>query len=224
MRICRWGGLLFVWWLIVGCAPPMIYSHLVYENPTAFVRLEPSPWVDQDDPSTWNAHPATISRHQLQEALRGLRVREHRAGLILWIRGIADEQPAFRDGEIDLLTSRVQEGLALAVPQEIVTFYLSHPVNSTRREVTSGGVFVIDGQLHLILSNHRTIYGIPSAGLIYDRRYPLFSLAPLSVDILFALPDPIIPKKKEGLWEAILGDERGGEIILDLEKLAMVQM
>ena len=106
----------------------------------------------------------------------------------------------------------------------MVTFYVSHPVNSTRREVTSGGLFVTDGQLHIILSNHRTIYGIPSAGLIYDRRYPLFSLAPLNVDILFESADVIIPKKKEGLLDALLGDERGGEIILDLTKLAMVRM
>jgi len=211
-------------WFIAGCTPPPIYSHLVYENPTAFVRLEPSPWVDHDDPQTWNAHPATLSRHQLQEALHGLRVREHRAGLILWIRGMAEEEPAFRDEEIELLMPRLQEALDLAVPEEVVTFYLSHPVNATRREVTSGGLFVRDGHLHLILSNHRTIYGIPSAGLIYDRRYPLFSLAPLSVDILFVSADAIIPKRKEGLWDAILGDERGGEIILDLDKLAMVKL
>ncbi|MGD9852222.1 MAG: hypothetical protein AB7T38_13235 [Nitrospirales bacterium] len=220
----RWGWCMVLGILLAGCAPPVMYSYLVYENPTAYVRLEPSPWVDEDDPATWNAHPATLSRQQLEEALKGLRVREHRAGLILWIRGIAEEQPAFRDDEIDLLTARLLEGLDLAVPQEVVTFYVSHPVNSTRREVTSGGLFVTNSHLHIILSNHRTIYGIPSAGLIYDRRYPLFSLAPLSVDILFASTDVVISKKKEGLLDAILGDERGGEIILDLNKLAMVRM
>lgn len=220
----RWHWIVCLVWLLAGCTPPPIYSYLVYENPTAFVRLEPSPWVDQEDPKTWNAHPVTLARHQLSEALKGLLVREHRAGLILWIRGIAEELPAFREEEVELLATRLQEGLDLAVPQEVVTFYISHPVNSTRREVTSGGLFVLDGHLHLILSNHRAIYEIPSAGLIYDRRYPLFSLAPLSVDILFASPNTIIPKKQEGLLEAILGDERGGEIILDLSKLAMMKM
>ena len=219
-----WGWCMLAGLLLTGCAPPVMYSYLVYENPTAYVRLEFSPWVDEDDPSTWNTHPATLSRQQVREALTGLRVREHRAGLILWIRGMAEEQPAFRDDEIDLLTTRLLEGLDLAVPQEVVTFYISHPVNSTRREVTSGGLFVTDGQLHIILSNHRTIYGIPSAGLIYDRRYPLFSLAPLNVDIMFESADVMIPKKKEGLLDALLGDERGGEIILDLSKLAMVRM
>ena len=220
----RRGGLWSVLavFLTTGCAPPPIQSYLVYENPTAFVRLEPSPWIDSDDPATWNTHPARLTRQQIQEALEGLRIREHRAGIIRWLRGQAEVEPAFRAEEIELLTLKLLEGLDLAVPQEIVTFYLSHPVNATRREVTSGGLFVTDGLLHIILSNHRFMYEIPAAGLIYDRRYPLFSLAPLNVDILFAYKEAVKPKE-EGLLEALVWDERGGEIILDLAHLATVK-
>ena len=84
-----------------------------------------------------------------------------------------------------MLSPRLLEGLELAVPQELVTFYVSHPVNATTREVTSGGLYVTDGRLHIILSNYRAVYGIPPAGLIYDRRFPLFSLGPLGVDIFY---------------------------------------
>ncbi|UCH91918.1 MAG: hypothetical protein JSU60_04280, partial [Nitrospirota bacterium] len=77
----------------------------------------------------------------------------------------------------------IVEALELAVPQELVTFYVSHPVNATKREVTSGGLYVTEGQLHIIVSNYRFMYEIPSAGLIYDRRYPLFSLSPRAVEI-----------------------------------------
>jgi hypothetical protein len=157
------------------------------------------------------------------EALRGLRVREHRSGPIRWVRGLAGREPAFREEEIELLAPRLLEGLALAVPQELVTFYVSHPVNATKREVTSGGMYVKDGHLHVIMSNHRTNYEVPPAGLIYDRRYPLFSLAPLDVDLLFAAEDTVVPKE-ESFWDAILGDEHSGEIALDLSRLSMMIM
>ncbi|MEE8125005.1 MAG: hypothetical protein V3T42_04260, partial [Nitrospirales bacterium] len=149
----QWAGLMVIGCLMTACSAPPLYSYLVYENPTSFVRLEIAPWVDTDVPEMWNAHPATLSRRQIDTALRGLRVREHRSAPIQWLRGVAEIEPAFREEEIELLAPRLLEGLNMAVPQEMVTFYLSHPVNATKREVTSGGVYVTDGQLHVILSN-----------------------------------------------------------------------
>ncbi|PJA78618.1 MAG: hypothetical protein CO149_03025 [Nitrospirae bacterium CG_4_9_14_3_um_filter_51_5] len=214
---------LFVGWLFAGCVAPPFYSYLVYENPTSYVRLEVSPWVDPDLPQTWNEHPATMSRRQMVEALSGLRVREHRSGPIRWFRGLANPEPAFFKEEIELLAPRLLEGLGLAVPQELITFYISRPVNATKREVTSGGMYVRDGHLHVIMSNHRTNYEVPPSGLIYDRQYPLFSLAPLDVDLLFETEETVIPKE-ERFWEIILGDERSGEIVLDLSRLSMMKM
>lgn len=225
VRQCRWTELLciVVGCFFTGCMAPPLYSYLVYENPTSFVRLEASPWVDPELPQTLNAHPATLSRRQMVEALRGLRVREHRSDLIRWFRGLADREAAFSEEEIELLTPPLLEGLELAVPQELVTFYVSHPVNATKREVTSGGMYVRDGHLHVIMSNHHTNYEIPPAGMIYDRRYPLFSLAPLDVDLLYEAEDMVIPKE-ESFMENILGDERSGEIVLDLSRLSLMKM
>lgn len=222
-----WRGIcplcLLVVWLLTGCVAPPFYSYLIYENPTSYVRLEVSPWADPDLPQTLNEHPATLSRRQMVEALSGLLVREYRSGPILWLRGLADPEPAFVKGEIDWLVSRLLEGLELAVPRELVTFYMSRPVNATKREVTSGGMYVKDGHLHIIISNHRTTYEIPPAGLIYDRRYPLFSIAPLNVDLLYETEEMVMPKE-EGFWEAFLGDEHSGEIVLDLSRLSTLKM
>jgi len=224
----RWGyGLLLIFLAGIwpGCASPPYYSYLIYENPTSFVRLEVASWADTDLPQTWNAHPVTLSRRQMYEALRGLRVREHRSVPILWVRGMAEIEPLFREEEIELLVPKLLEGLELAVPQELVTFYVSHPVNATKREVTSGGLYVTEGQLHIILSNYRFMYEIPSAGLIYDRRYPLFSLSPSVVDILYtADEEELVLSKKESFFENILGDERNGEIVLNLSRLSMMTM
>jgi len=223
----RWGyGLLLIFFagIFPGCASPPYYSYLVYENPTSFVRLEVSSWADTDLPQTWNAHPVTLSRRQMREALRGLRVREHRAASIIWVSGMAEMEPLFREEEIELLLPSLLEGLELAVPQELVTFYVSHPINATKREVTSGGLYVTEGQLHIILSNYRVMYEVPPAGLIYDRRYPLFSLSPSAVDILYKADEEVVFSKEESLFEEILGDERNGEIVLDLSRLAMMKM
>ena len=210
---------------LAGCAAPPLYSYLVYENPTAFVRLEISPWVDTDDPQTWNAHPATLSRHQIQKALRGLRVREHRPVLIRWISGVAPMEPIFHEEEIELLWPRILEGVEMAVPQELVTFYVSHPINATKREVISGGLYVTEGTLHIIISNYRATYAIPPAGMIYDRRYPLLPLGPMAVDILYeAEEEDLVMAKEEGLFEALFGDARSGEIELDLSRLSMMKM
>ncbi len=209
----------------VGCASPQFYSHVVYENPTSFVRLEFSPWAESASPETWNAHPVTLSQSQIDNALKGLRVREHRAAPIRWVRGEAELEPAFHEAEIELLGPRLLEGLELAVSQELVTFYVSHPVNATTREVTSGGLYVTDGRLHIILSNYRSVYGIPPAGLIYDRRFPLFSLGPLGVDIFYQTGnDALVQAEQEDLYDAIFGDERSGEIVLELSQLSMMDM
>ncbi len=211
--------------MVCGCAAPSLSSYVVYENPTSFVRLERSPWADIDVPATWNAHPALLSRRQVHQALQGLRVREHRATFLTWILGTAEIEPVFRQEEVDLLLPRLMEGLEKAVPQELVTFYLSHPLNATKREVTSGGLYVTEGQLHIILSNYRAVYGIPPAGLIYDRRYPLFSLGPLGVDILYEVREhEFVFAETENLFDAIFGDERSGEIVLDLSQLSMISM
>jgi hypothetical protein len=224
----RWGAGFFLFLVtgaLAGCTAPPLYSYLVYENPTAFVRLEYSPWVDADDPQTWNAHPVTLSRHQIQKALRGLRVREHRSALIRWVSGMATMEPVFHEEEIELLWPRILEGLETAVPQELVTFYVSHPVNATKREVTSGGLYVTEQALHIILSNYRATYAIPPAGMIYDRRYPLLPLGPLALDILYeAEEEDLVQAKEEGLFEALFGDARSGEIVLDLSRLSMMKM
>ena len=221
-----YGLLLIVFTTIFpSCASPHFYSYLVYENPTSFVRLEFSPWVDIDLPQTWNAHPATLSRRQMYEALRGLLAREHRPAPIIWFSGMPEMEPLFREEEIELLLPKLIEGLELAVPQELVTFYISHPVNATKREVTSGGLYVTEGHLHIILSNYRVMYEIPAAGLIYDRRYPLFSLSPSPVAVFYkADEEEVVFSKEESIFEEIFGDERNSEIVLDLSRLSMIRM
>ena len=212
-------GMLLGSMLIAGCAVPPLYSHVIYEDPTAFVRLEASPDVDPDVSETLHSHPADVSVEQLTQIFSSLLVREHRSSLLLLFMDSAESMPAFTPKEVKFLSQHVGTALQEAVPREFVTFYLSRPLNTTTREVTSGAIFIRGKQFHFMLSNYRTVYSIPPFGLVYDRRQPAYSLVPRNIDVMFrpsnyTLPIPV------SFFENLVGEAHDGEIILDLSKFS----
>ncbi len=103
----------------------------------------------------------------------GLTVQEHRTALQRWLVGESRRLPMFRDAEITILVPQLVEALRLAKENERITYYLSQPQTSIKRIITSGGLYVRGTELHFILGNWQTLYGIPAYGMIYDRRYPM---------------------------------------------------
>jgi hypothetical protein len=183
-------GKLFTFYLLpftflAACAIPQIPFRTVYEDPVNFVRLETEPAVAADIPDNWHSHPAQISQEVMAGILKGFRVQEHRTKLQRLLGGEAVREPAFRDEEVTVLAPKLAEALARAEPTERVTYYLSRPQTSIKREITSGGLYVKDHQLHFILGNHRIVYGIPAYGMVYDRRYPMRPTAPKGFDLFF---------------------------------------
>ena len=221
MQILRLG--LLAGLCLSSCATPSIYSHSIYEDPTSFVRLEFSPTASIDHPETLHSHPAELTLDQLQQILSGLRVREHRSSVLLWFMDTAELRPAFGEKEIAFLSQHLGKALQQAVSEEVVTFYISTPVNSVKREVTSGALFVKDQEFHFMLSNHRTVYGIPPFGLVYDRQHPSYALAPRNFDLLFDPPNHSIPSTVSFL-EKIVGETHDGEIILDLSHFSSLRL
>jgi hypothetical protein len=100
--------------------------------------------------------------------------------------------PAFTEDAVEFWAPLLSLALRTATPEELVTFYQSTRVSGTRREVTSGGLFVDGDELHIILSNLRS--GTHYAGDIGvadtedDRLAPMRSIAP-QVGKLSFLPD-----------------------------------
>ncbi|MFM8540056.1 MAG: hypothetical protein ACKOBZ_01035 [Nitrospira sp.] len=200
-----------------GCAIPVVPSRVVLEDPANFVRLELDSRVIPEEPDTSHDHPATVAPELMADILRGLSVRDHRLALYVWAFGLAPTELAFSEAEIQLVAAKLSEGLADATPTECVTFYLSYPQTSVKREITSGSLYIKTGYLHFTLSNHREIYGIPAYGMIYDRRYPRLPIAPKDFDVLFALPAAVVPQDAS-LWETIRGLEHDS-VVIDLGKL-----
>ncbi|MCX5721083.1 MAG: hypothetical protein NT179_03515 [Nitrospirae bacterium] len=203
--------------LAAGCAIPMVPYRAVYEDPVNYVRLERDETVLPEWSPSAHAHPITMPVEDLTRILDGISVREHRIWLQTWMQGEAPLEPAFRPEELALLSRQIAAALAEAQPDERVTFYLSQPQTSVKRIITSGGLYLHGTELHLTLGNWQVLYGIPTYGMIYDRRYPLRATAAKGFDIFFD-PNEAIVEQHHSFLDTVLANTRD-ELVIDLTKL-----
>ncbi len=203
--------------LAVGCAIPMVPYRAVYEDPVNYVRLERDETVLPEWPPSAHAHPAPMSVEDLTRILDGISVREHRIWLQTWLQGEAPLEPAFRPEELALVSRKIAAALAEAQPDERVTFYLSQPQTSVKRIITSGGLYLHGKELHFTLGNWQILYGIPTYGMIYDRRYPLRSTAAKGFDLFFD-PNEAVVVQHHSFLDTLLANTRD-ELVIDLTKM-----
>ena len=203
--------------LLAGCAVPQVPSRVIYEDPVNFVRLEPDRAVLPELPESAHAHPFATTPEEVARVLRGLMVQEQRMWLHRWISGVAPKEEVFREDEIALLAPWIATALSAARPSEFVTFYLSRPESSIKREITTGGLYVHQDELHIFLRNHRMVYGIPAHGMVYDRRYPTMSIAPKTFEMSFVPADAMIRLEPSVLGRMLGGDK--DELVIDLKKV-----
>jgi hypothetical protein len=203
--------------LLAGCAIPQVPYRAVYEDPVNYVRLEVDNSVLPEWPPSAHAHPRAISSGEVARLLRGFSVQEHRIWIQKWLQGEAPLMPAFRPEQLALLSQQIAEAFALARPDERVTFYLSQPQTSVKRVITTGGLYVHGTELHFTLGNWQIVYGIPTYGMIYDRRYPMRPTAPKGFDLFFD-PSEAIITQRHSLWDTVLANT-DDELVIDLTKM-----
>ncbi len=203
--------------LFFGCAIPQVPSRTIYEDPVNYVRLEEDRSYLVEWPPSHNSHPAALGPEVLRPLLQGLVIQEHRIWLQKWIAGDAPFQAAFQEQEIALLSAQLAEALTQAKPNERVAFYLSEPQASTKRVVTSGGLYMKGTELHLILGNWQIVYGIPTYGMIYDRRYPMRPTAAKGFDLFFQ-PHEAMRRTQSSWIDGVLANG-ADEVVIDLSKL-----
>jgi hypothetical protein len=199
-----------------GCAIPMVPYRAVYEDPVNYVRLEVDDEVLPEWPPSAHAHPKAMRAEDVARILGGISVKEDRIWLQRWLQGEAPLMPAFRPEELALLSQQISEAFALARPDERVTFYLSQPQTSVKRVITTGGVYVHGTELHFILGNWQVLYGIPTYGMIYDRRYPMRPTATKGFYLFFD-PGEATITQRHSLWDTLLANTND-ELVIDLTK------
>jgi hypothetical protein len=188
----------------------------VYEDPVNYVRLEVDDEVLPEWPPSAHAHPKAMRAEDVARILGGISVKEDRIWLQRWLQGEAPLMPAFRPEELALLSQQISEAFALARPDERVTFYLSQPQTSVKRVITTGGVYVHGTELHFILGNWQVLYGIPTYGMIYDRRYPMRPTAAKGFYLFFD-PGEATITQRHSLWDTLLANTND-ELVIDLTK------
>lgn len=203
--------------LLAGCAIPMVPYRTIYEDPVNYVRLERDETVLPEWPPSEHAHPKAINAEHVAHILGGISVKEHRVWLQRWLQGEAPLIPAFRPNELTLLSREIAEAFAEAKPDERVTFYLSQPQTSVKRIITTGGLYVHGTDLHFILGNWQIVYGIPTYGMIYDRRYPMRPTAAKGFNLFFK-PDEATVSQQHSLWDTLLANTTD-ELVIDLTKM-----
>jgi hypothetical protein len=208
--------------LLVGCAIPMVPYRAVYEDPVNYVRLEADDAVLPEWPPSAHAHPKAMSVEDMSRILGSISVKEHRIWLQKKLQGEAPLVPAFRPEELTLLSQQIAEALAAAKPDERVTFYLSQPQTSVKRIITTGGIYVHGTELHFILGNWQVVYGIPTYGMIYDRRYPMRPTAAKGFYMYFDPPDATLPQR-HSLWDTLLANATD-ELVIDLTKVVSASL
>jgi hypothetical protein len=202
--------------LLTACAIPMVPYRAVYEDPVNYVRLEVDDSVLPEWPPSAHAHPKAMRAEDVARILGGISVKEDRIWLQRWLQGEAPLMPAFRPEELALLSQQISEAFALARPDERVTFYLSQPQTSVKRVITTGGVYVHGTELHFILGNWQVLYGIPTYGMIYDRRYPMRPTAAKGFYLFFD-PGEATITQRHSLWDTLLANTND-ELVIDLTK------
>ena len=206
----------FVCALLAGCAIPMVPYRSVYEDPANYVRLERDETVLPEWPPSAHAHPKTLRAEDVSRILRSISVKEHQVWLQKKLQGEAPLVPAFRPEELTLLSQQIAEAFAAANPDERVTFYLSQPQTSVKRIITTGGLYIHGTELHFILGNWQVIYGIPTYGMIYDRRYPMRPTAAKGFYLYFYPAEATITQQ-HSLWDTLLANTTD-ELVIDLTK------
>jgi hypothetical protein len=199
-----------------ACAIPMVPYRSVYEDPVNYVRLEHDEAVLPEWPPSVHAHPKIMRAEDVSLILAGISVKEHRIWLQRWLQGEAPLMPAFRPEELTLLSKQVSEAFAAAKPDERVTFYLSQPQTSVKRIITTGGLYVHGTELHFILGNWQILYGIPTYGMIYDRRYPMRPTAAKGFNLFFE-PAEAVMTQQHSFWDTLLANTTD-ELVIDLTK------
>ena len=206
----------FVCALLAGCAIPMVPYRSVYEDPANYVRLERDETVLPEWPPSAHAHPKTLRAEDVSRILRSISVKEHQVWLQKKLQGEAPLVPAFRPEELTLLSQQIAEAFAAAKPDERVTFYLSQPLTSVKRIITTGGLYIHGTELHFILGNWQVLYGIPTYGMIYDRRYPMRPTAAKGFYLYFYPAEATITQQ-HSLWDTLLANTTD-ELVIDLTK------
>ena len=194
-------------WLLVACGGnPQVVTQTVYEDPNRVVGLQ---LVSEEIQGQQFSHPVLLKEADIANVMKGLYVERRSSAISLLLRtDEADRYPVFNQNEIAFFAPLLAQGLGLAQPNEVVTFYERGEISNVHELTTSGGMFIQGNVLYVILSNHGAQTEIWQDVEEYQspvKLQPLKQLEPQPGRLVFDPAQFMVPPKKESFGTIATG-------------------
>ncbi len=200
---------------LTACQSRQFPTMTIYESPASFVRLESDPMARENK---GHSHPVSITSEEMAAVLSGLMIEEP-SRLFAFLDKDREPQrhPAFNEAEVQFFAPLLARGLGQATSEEVVTFYQTHQDTAIIRKVTSGGIYVDDEKMHVVLSNYRSpTHSASDPGVddtMDDRLTPMRRMAPQEARLEFE-PRDAIALSDESILSSLFSMERREVVVL----------
>jgi hypothetical protein len=153
---------LFATGFSIGCASQPIVTSTIYEDRSAWIRLEINP--DADDSVTASGDGLTPpSSATIAGLFKGLKAeKDYNAGVISYAIDKSYYNRIFVEPELMVLAPQLAKGLAMATPKERVAYCLTADYSAGERFITTGWVYIKKPYLHFKLVEWRTAIPVKS--------------------------------------------------------------
>jgi hypothetical protein len=143
--------------LIWGCASQPVVTKNIYEDRSAWIRLEINPNADEAPAGAAGDTLTPPSSAVIKALLKGFHAeKDYNAGLISIAIGKSYFNDAFVDPELMVLAPQLAKGLAMASPKERVGFCLTADYSADERFITTGWAYLKKPYLYFKLVEWRT--------------------------------------------------------------------
>ncbi len=165
-----------------------------------------------------------LSPVQMARVLKGLRIIERNKIIGFGILTHKEGAPAFLVEEIYRLAPALSRGLRLSSARDVVTFYSVVAGPKGEPLITSGGLFVNNGRLHVLLANCRsrpneTSNSFDTVTELDHRHAPLLPMGRHQFHLQFDPESVLVPKDRNGdhSWGSSIDSSQ--VVVLDLVQL-----
>lgn len=204
-------AVLTVWF--VGCAGPVFVTKAVEDEPSLLVGLT-SYHEESEAAAIRHDHPVEWLKADLQAILKRLVIQE-KGGLM---DSSGPPRAVFSPEDITKLIPALHETFKIARPSDWIVFAVwGASEKSQGLEVTSGGMYLQDQRLHIILANHRERVSSEEDGIQGIHSNPFRALRDVKGMLMFYPTSYVIASRNN--W--IIGGFQSpvSELILDYQAL-----
>ena len=197
----------------VGCANPGFIIQPVEDEPSLLVGLTSLP-DGSSEAQTRHDHPVEWTTGDLQAILKRLAIQEG-SGLLDSSRR---PQAVFSQEDLTHLIPALQQTFNIARPSDWIVFAVWGSSEQTQGlEVTSGGMYLQDQQLHILLANHRERVSSEEDGIQAIRENPFHALRDVKRSLMFYPTSYVMESGNNWIMSGF--ESPVSEIILDYQAL-----